>query len=148
MSRNTERDAVWAKAQLKSVELRGTPARIAVLRQLALAGTPLSHGEVVDALGEFHFDQSTIYRSLHELVESKLLNKLDLGDQIRRFELRSTSGDEVGGHPHFMCVDCGKLACLESYSFQLTPSRERRRDKLGVITEVLLRGHCGACLTG
>lgn len=145
---STTKDASWAKALLKGVGLRATPARVAVMRQLAMAGAPLSHGETVDALAAFGFDQSTVYRSLHELADAKLLSKLDLGDQIRRFELRSSLGGEGLDHPHFMCVDCGKLACLESYSFHLTPNRGRRRAMLGVITEVLLRGQCGACSTG
>jgi Fur family ferric uptake transcriptional regulator len=116
-----------------------------VLRHLADHGKPLSHGEVVDALSEFGFDQSTVYRVLHELTEAGLLSKLDLGDQLRRFEFRETGKDHELEHPHFMCVDCGKVTCLEEFSFQLTPSRGPRREKLGEITEVLLRGHCARC---
>lgn len=118
---------------------------MAVLRHLAKVARPLSHGEMVEALGEFGFDQSTIYRALHELGEAGVLSRLDLGDQVRRFELRGdTRSDEVE-HPHFMCVDCGKVTCLDDFSFQLMPGRGARRDRLGAITEVLLRGHCGSC---
>jgi Fur family transcriptional regulator, ferric uptake regulator len=138
-------DTPWAKSILKDSGLRSTAARVGVLRHLADHGKPLSHGEVVDALSEFGFDQSTVYRVLHELSEAGLLSKLDLGDQLRRFEFRETGKDHDLEHPHFMCVDCGKVTCLEEFSFQLTPSRGPRRDKLGEITEVLLRGHCSKC---
>lgn len=138
-------DTPWAKTILKQAGLRSTAARVGVLRHLADHGKPVSHGEVVDSLSEFGFDQSTIYRVLHELAEAGLLSKLDLGDQLRRFEYREAKSAHELEHPHFMCVDCGKVTCLEEFSFQLTPSRGPRRDKLGEITEVLLRGHCAKC---
>lgn len=145
MSTGINHDTPWAKSILKSAGLRSTAARVGVLKHLADHGKPVSHGEVVDSLSEFGFDQSTIYRVLQELAEASLLAKLDLGDQIRRFEYRESSARNELGHPHFMCVDCGKVSCLEEFSFQLTPSRGPRREKLGEITEVLLRGHCQKC---
>ena len=145
MSTEVKFDTPWAKAILKSVGLRSTAARVGVLKHLADHGKPVSHGEVVDSLSEFGIDQSTIYRVLQELAEMSLVSKLDLGDQIRRFEYRESSTRNELGHPHFMCIDCGKVTCLEEFSFQLTPSRGPRREKLGEITEVLLRGHCASC---
>lgn len=139
-------NVAWAKSLLKGSGLRSTAARVAVLQQLAMAGQPLSHADVVSTLADFGFDQSTIFRSLHELAEAGLASRLDLGDQVRRFELRVLSGDDSFEHPHFMCVDCGKVSCLDEFSFRLSPSRGPRRDQLGEITEVLLKGHCGACL--
>ena len=145
---NTVYDVPWAKSLLKSVGLRSTAARIAVLQRLAVAKRPLSHGEVVDKLREFGFDQSTIFRVLSELTESRVTTKLDLGDQVRRFELRSAPhGDEME-HPHFMCVDCGQVRCLSDFSVRLIPSRGNRRLRLGEITEVLLKGHCATCQAG
>jgi Fur family transcriptional regulator, ferric uptake regulator len=84
-------DAPWAKGILKQSGLRSTAARVGVLRHLADHGKPVSHGEVVDSLSECGFDQSTIYRVLQELAEAGLLSKLDLGDQIRRFEYRENA---------------------------------------------------------
>jgi Fur family ferric uptake transcriptional regulator len=124
---HAKHDTPWAKTTLKAAGLRSTAAR------------------VVDSLSEFGFDQSTIYRVLHELAEAGLLSKLDLGDQLRRFEYREAKSNHELEHPHFMCVDCGTVTCLEEFSFQLTPSRGPRREKLGEITEVLLRGHCAKC---
>ena len=145
---NTVYDVPWAKSLLKGVGLRCTAARVAVLQRLAVAKKPLSHSEVVDKLRDFGFDQSTIFRSLSELAESGVTTKLDLGDQVRRFELRSAAhGDEME-HPHFMCVDCGQVRCLTDFSVRLTPSRGNRRSRLGEITEVLLKGHCGTCQAG
>lgn len=141
----SERNVTWAKGLLKSAGLRSTAARVAVLQRLAGADQPVSHAEVVDSLQNFGFDQSTIFRSLQELSEAGVVNRLDLGDQLRRFELRGAIGEDALEHPHFMCVDCGKVACLEDFSFRLSPSRGPRRDQIGEITEVLIKGHCGDC---
>jgi Fur family ferric uptake transcriptional regulator len=134
-----------AKSILRQADLRCTAARIAVLQQLADENTPLSHSEVTQKLGQFGFDPSTIYRCLHEMAESGVLSRLDLGDQVRRFEMRSPQSQTELDHPHFMCVDCGKIICLSDFSVRLTPNKGRRRQALGEITEVLLKGHCDDC---
>jgi Fur family transcriptional regulator, ferric uptake regulator len=144
-NKQTEFDVAWAKGVLRETGLRGTAARIAVLQCLAAKGSPLSHAEVAESLNMFGFDQSTIFRVLQELSDADIVSRLDLGDQIRRFELRIEAGSDQFEHPHFMCVDCGKLSCLSDFTFSLAPSRGPRRDQLGEITEVLLKGHCGEC---
>lgn len=138
-------DATWAKQLLRDHSLRATAARVAVLRILASADSPLSHAEVVEELADFGFDQSTLFRCLNEIADGGLVSRLDLGDQVRRFELRETSNQSEFTHPHFMCVDCGELSCMNDFTVQLSPSRGPRRDKLGTITEIMIRGHCGQC---
>ncbi|MEN1678402.1 MAG: transcriptional repressor [Planctomycetota bacterium] len=148
MPETTPRDATWAKQALRDAGLRATAARVAVIRVLSQAGTPVSHGEVVETLEETGFDQSTLFRCLNELADASLVARLDLGDQVRRFELAGTDSGGAPEHAHFMCIDCGKLTCLEGFSFKLTPDRGPRRKALGEITEVLLRGRCETCLPG
>ncbi len=140
-------DATWAKQVLRDVGLRATAARVAVLKLLASTDGPLSHAEVVEALADFGFDQSTLFRCLNEIADAGLVTRLDLGDQTRRFELREASNESEFTHPHFMCVDCGELSCMDDFSVQISPSRGPRRDKLGTITEIMIRGHCGQCQT-
>ncbi len=145
--KRTEPDAATAKQALRDAGLRATAARVAVYKLLAAEAGPKSHAEVVEALEDFGFDQSTLFRCLNEIADAGLVARLDLGDQTRRFELRKP--DEVEfTHPHFMCVDCGELTCMNEFSVQITPSRGPRRAKLGTITEVLVRGHCGSCNAG
>lgn len=142
---HSESDATWAKQALRDAGLRATAARVAVLKLLASERAPMSHAEVVESLAEFGFDQSTLFRCLNEIADAGLVSRLDLGDQTRRFELRKSSGEVEFTHPHFMCVDCGELTCMNDFSVQITPSRGPRRDKLGTITEIMIRGHCGNC---
>ena len=140
---HAESESGLAKQALRNAGLRATAARIAVFKLLSSEGGPMSHAEVVEALEDFGFDQSTLFRCLNEIADAGLIARLDLGDHTRRFELRESN--EVDPHPHFMCVDCGELTCMNDFSLQITPSRGPRRAKLGTITEVLIRGHCGTC---
>ena len=139
-------DAAWAKQHLRNVSLRATAARVAVLKLLATTAAPVSHAEVVTELADFGFDQSTLFRCLNELADAGLVARLDLGDQLRRFEFRENPGESEFTHPHFMCVDCGELSCMNEFTVSISPSRGARREKLGTITEVLVRGHCGDCV--
>ena len=141
--------------RLRGAGLRVTPARLALVRELAGAGVPLSHGEVVDRLrppvarepgGDppRRFDQSTLFRGLSDLSDAGLLARLDLGDAVRRYEwLPADGGDPV--HPHHVCTECGRIVCLEGFGLKLTPAKGAGREQIGSIGEVVLRGRCGDC---
>ena len=141
----SELDTAHAKQILRDVGLRATAARVAVIKLLASQASPITHAEVVESLAEFGFDQSTLFRCLNEMADSEILTRLDLGDQTRRFEFRDSATRDEFTHPHFMCVDCGQLSCMNDFSIQITPSRGPRRKQLGTITETMIRGHCGNC---
>jgi Fur family transcriptional regulator, ferric uptake regulator len=136
--------AAEAKAILRAAGLRGTAARIGVVQCLAREKFPLTHAEVTGRLSEFGFDQSTIYRCLTELADAGLLARLDMGDSVRRFELLlDESHTGISEHPHFLCIDCGKIQCLSDVAFKLSP--RRGANSFGTVTEVLVKGHCAAC---
>lgn len=131
---------------IRAVGLRCTTCRIAVLQTLAEADTPLSHGDVADLLMPAGFDKSTIYRCLVELAEASIISRLNLGDHIWRFELRKGHQENGGEHPHFMCVDCGKVSCLTDFNVHISPAKGKKGPALvGDVTEVLLKGHCVDC---
>ena len=54
---------VKAKELLRSVGLRSTTTRVAVLKQLWIQDRPVSHSELVQSLDQVG-DQATIYRNL------------------------------------------------------------------------------------
>lgn len=138
-----------AREQLRAAKLKSTTSRVAVLQHLAAAGKPLSHSEVAEALVPAGFDKSTLYRCLVELADAGLLTRLDAGDHAWRFELRrgSSAGDEHNGaeHPHFICLDCGKVECLEDVEVKISPAKGTKAPHLGDVTEVFLKGHCNEC---
>jgi Fur family transcriptional regulator, ferric uptake regulator len=132
-----------ARATLRSFKLRSTAARIAVLQNMANSSAPLSHAEVTEKLEDVGFDPSTIFRSLTELAEAGILHRVDLGDGARRFEFIREGEDVDGAHPHFLCLDCGKITCLQDFTFSLRSNK--RSAQPGNVTEVLLKGHCTEC---
>ena len=132
-----------ARELLKEASLRCTTARIAVLRQLLAASSPVSHADVADVLEPEGFDRVTVYRNLVEFAEVGLANRVDLGDHTWRFELRRGKTSHAADHPHFICVDCGEVSCLPDVSINIKQSRGAKRAPLGDVTEIVLRGHCG-----
>lgn len=134
-----------ARETLRAAKLRGTTSRVAILQYLATATKPLSHADVADALVPEGYDKSTLYRCLVELADAGLLNRLDAGDHAWRFELRRSDDHSSSEHPHFVCVDCGKVECLPDVEVKITPSKAPKHSALGDVTEVFLKGHCKEC---
>lgn len=129
--------------EIRSRGLRATPARVSTLILLRDSASPLTHAEVSEALGSLGFDKATLFRNLNDLSEVGLIRRTELGDHVWRFEATDPDSEGSGGHPHFVCVDCGTVTCLDRV--QLTAGSRRQSDGVGVITEILLRGHCHAC---
>ncbi len=133
-----------ARNLLHDSELRVTAPRLAVLRVLAAAETPLSHTEVLEQLGETDWDPATVYRNLVKLREAKVAVVASRAEGIDRYALASTH-DDGHRHPHFVCEDCGKVACLPA---ELTASLkiDGPWEKSVKEATVQLRGHCPDCL--
>lgn len=122
--------------------LRVTPARIATLACLRESDSPMTHAEVADHVCGRGIDKATAFRNLNDLTDVGLLRRTELGDHVWRFE--AVRGESAGdGHPHFLCVDCGTVSCLDDV--KLTAGSLRQSAKVGEITEILLRGHCNDC---
>lgn len=120
--------------------LRVTEQRMAILRELAKLRLPASHAELTGRLAGPGLDRVTIYRNLLSLTAAGLLVKTQLGDNVWRFELPNVESTEHGAHPHFVCTDCGGVACLPASSVALRGEAVRNE-----VAEVQLRGRCAAC---
>ncbi|MDB4809767.1 transcriptional repressor [bacterium] len=141
--KQTENAEGWAKEMIRSAGLRVTPARVATLDILLKSDSPLTHGEVFLALREMNFDKATVFRNLNDLVTASVLRRSELGDHVWRFEVIHDSEREHSTHPHFVCVDCGSVSCMEKV--ELTKKSQSLSLNFGHITEILLRGHCKNC---
>lgn len=133
-----------AREALKGVRLRCTTSRIAVLQFVSRHSAPQSHADVAEALVPEGYDKSTLYRCLVEMADAGLLSRLELGDHAWRFAFHSGAADHATDHPHFVCVDCGKVECLPDVKVQVQP-KKGASPMPGQITEVTLKGHCVAC---
>ena len=132
------------KRMIREAGLRATTARIAILQLLLGQSSPQSHAEVVRLMSPSGVDTATIFRNLNSLARAKLLRRVELGDHVWRFEpIRDNQHGPDSSHPHFLCVDCGEVICLEDV--KLTASSQRVAELVGDVSEILVRGHCNQC---
>jgi len=134
----------WAKQTIQAAGLRSTPARVATLLVLRNATAPLTHAEVSAHLAKQDIDKATVFRNLNDMVATNLLRRSELGDRVWRFEMISDEEQGHGAHPHFLCVDCGTVSCLTE--IELTKKSKSASNRIGQVTEILLRGHCHDCV--
>lgn len=134
------------RSVIRKAGLRSTSPRIAVLRRLSVASTPISHGELVEVLASDGMDRTTIYRNLVDLTEVGLVSRTDLGDHVWRFELkRGTGNGDDARHPHFTCSDCGAVSCLPEVTLKVKQGKGVPRALTQQKVEIQLRGQCDAC---
>jgi len=133
-----------ARAQLRAHKLRVTTPRVAVLCTLANAEQPLSYTEVVERLRESGYDPATIYRNLVKLKKSGLAAVVSRVDGVNHYTM-VVADQEDHSHPHFVCDDCGDIACLPA---ELTASMNLEGPWSTPIqmAQVQLRGECPDCL--
>ena len=130
---------------LREIGLRATAPRMAVLGVLAEAERPLSHTEMLDRLGDTDWDPATIYRNLVKLRDAGVAPVVSRIEGIDRYAL---AGDRDDGHrhPHFLCEDCGRIACLPA---ELTESMAMDGPWAESIKKAMVqfRGECPDCIT-
>lgn len=131
------------KQAIRDAGLRATPARIATLQLLRGSATPMTHAEVAEHLAQYGVDKATAFRNLNDMTEANLLRRTELGDHVYRFEEVGPGEEMADSHPHFLCTVCGTVACLTD--IQLTAGSRRASDRVGEVTEILLRGRCNEC---
>lgn len=102
-----------AEQILKDHGIKKTVCRKCILDKLIESeNTALTENEMKDAfLGLF--DRVTFYRTLKTLEESKVIHRIVLNDATVKYAL---SGHLVlaNVHPHFHCIGCDKVTCLDS----------------------------------
>jgi Fur family ferric uptake transcriptional regulator len=87
--------------------------------------------------------RASVYRVLELLQDHDLVNRLDLGDGVARYELVDPAGEH---HHHMVCDRCGQLVPFHDPA--LEQSINRLSARLGFRTkdhEVTLHGDCPDC---
>jgi Fur family transcriptional regulator, ferric uptake regulator len=138
----------WRKhtgAALREAGFRGGGAREAVLDVLAAQTCCASVQEIHERLrAEGRVAGiASVYRVVDQLAELRLVQRVDVGDGIARYEPFHHDGEH---HHHVVCGDCGKV---EPFSDPLLETAiERASGRLGYAVdahEVVLRGECEDC---
>lgn len=89
---------------------------------------------------------ASVYRTLDTLTDLRLVQRVDVGDGIARYEPALPDGDH---HHHVVCADCGKVEPFEDSTLESAIATASKRLGFSVDAhEVVLRGECGDCRTG
>jgi len=135
-------DAVQYKQELRSVALRATSGRVAVLR--ALESAPHSSAEQVFALitGDLAgTSPQAVYMVLNDLTRAGLIRKFEPAGSAALYERRT--GDN---HHHLVCESCGAVSdvdCVVGQAPCLTPDNDQGFQVREA--EVTFKGLCARC---
>jgi Fur family transcriptional regulator, ferric uptake regulator len=137
--------AEHAAHELAAAGYRRGGARTAMLELLDRQRCALSAVEIEEALrdsGERGVARASVYRILEELEELRLVNRVDVGQGLARFEAARSEGH----HHHMVCDRCGDVLPFEDPDLERTISRLTDRVPFAVADhEVVLHGACAAC---
>lgn len=130
---------------LREAGFRAGGARSAVIELLAGQDCCASAQEIHEQLRGRNRSVgiASVYRVLDVLAELRLVQRVDVGDGIARFEPALPHGDH---HHHVVCDDCGKVEPFSDSSLETAIVRASERLGYSVDAhEVVLRGECGDC---
>jgi Fur family transcriptional regulator, ferric uptake regulator len=131
--------------RLRAESGRSGTARREVIEFLDRQDCCLSALEIHETMrsGGSRIGIASVYRTLEGLDRSGLVERVDLGDGVTRFE--PARGGEHHHH-HFLCGDCGRVEPFADA--ELESALERLAGGRGFAVEahdVVLRGACGDC---
>ncbi len=140
--------STWTEStlgRLREVSGRSGGARRVVVELLGEQDCCLSAQEIHDAVRArgHSVGIASVYRALEGMDALGLIQRIDLGDGVARFEAAHAEGDH---HHHLVCDDCGKVEPFEDAG--LESAIERVADGRGYAVaahDVVLRGACEDC---
>ena len=140
--------SVWVEEALSSLEGRGGRsggARRAVVELLGRQDCCLTAQEIFDRLREDgrRVGIASVYRALDLLTSLRLVQRLDMGEGIARYEPANADGEH---HHHVVCERCGKVIAFEDEA--LERALDGLSSRLGFEIgghDVVLRGACPDC---
>lgn len=94
------------KEELNELELRATPARIAVMKLLETTQTPVDISMIIEHLESQNIkaDPATVFRIMNMFLEKQLVKQISFNEGKSRYEL-SNKAD----HHHLICENCGNI---------------------------------------
>jgi len=124
--------------------VRRTPVRETVLRKLLDAGAPLSQKDLAAIPGLERVNKVTLYRTLEILAKAGIAHRvIGIDGEWRFCSHAPDDGRCAGNHPHFLCLNCGRMACL----------RDQRMPRVNVPEgyaiegkQLIVYGVCPECL--
>jgi Fur family transcriptional regulator, ferric uptake regulator len=98
------------KKQLHAQSYKLTPQREATVRVLLERETDHLSAEEIYLLVKEKAPEiglATVYRTLELLSELKIIDKINFGDGVSRYDLRKEGAEHF--HHHLVCIECGSV---------------------------------------
>jgi Fur family ferric uptake transcriptional regulator len=125
---------------------RSGAARNAVIDLLGRQECCLSAQEIYDLLraeGERTVGLASVYRAVDLLAGLELLQRVDLGDDVARYEPTEPTGAH---HHHLVCLDCGRVRPFEDARLERALAEVAEAQRYAMEGhDVVLRGRCPVC---
>lgn len=138
----------WREVALEAFSgagLRSGGARTKVVDELATHGCCRSAQEIHDALRAegAPIGMASVYRALEALEGFGLVQKTDLGNDVRMYEAVIPGGEH---HHHLVCERCGKISPFESEALERAIHGAAEGRRFSVAShEVVIHGTCSGC---
>lgn len=118
---------------------------IELIGQQQCALSPLEIHEAL-ATGDRSVSRASVYRILEELEEIGIIQRVEIGAGISRFEAVRHGR---GHHHHLVCDQCGRLEPFTDEGIERAIKRAAERVPLEAVSEheVVLHGTCNDCST-
>jgi Fur family transcriptional regulator, ferric uptake regulator len=137
--------AHWAADQLADAGYRTGGARRELLELMGAQSCALSALEIEDRLaaGPRRVSRASVYRILEQLEEVGLVQRVEVGAGITRYEPVRVDHDH---HHHLVCDTCGSLQPFTDEALERAVARASERVDLEVSEhEIVLHGTCRDC---
>lgn len=118
------------KDELREVDLRATPARLAVMNFLERENKPVDIASVINYLNskDVQTDPATVFRMMNTLTQKGITIPIQFQEGKARYELSSKED-----HHHLICENCGKI---EDISDTVIPAVEKQiHNKYGFLVK-------------
>ena len=138
----------WTRLTLESLSgggHRNGLARRAVVELLSRQDCCLTAQEIFDALRaeDRQVGIASVYRVLDLLTDKGLLQRIDLGAGVARYEPAHSGGEH---HHHLLCTTCGRVEAFEDDELERALRNVEQRTGYSVAGhDVVLRGNCRSC---
>jgi Fur family ferric uptake transcriptional regulator len=139
---------VWANEvqhRLRKAGYRNGAARAALVDLLDTQTCCASAADLHETLRNRGRDVglASVYRVLESLLESGLVQRVDVGDGVARYEPVRTSEEH---HHHLVCTGCGKVEAFTDPGLERAIHRVEETSGYAVDThDVVLHGACADC---
>ena len=125
------------------VIIRKTKSVEVLLNEFNNNSSAISVTKLVTKLNS-RFNKTTIYRVLDKLEDDGVLHSFLGKNGLKWYaKCNGCSADKHKDlHPHFQCLDCGKVDCL-SFNIEIPKISNRKIE----FSQFLIQGQCEECLT-